>query len=338
VAVISRAHFLDLDEFSSLMLQDNLTACSNYIFSVHEKDEEAVWPVWLWNYMPPSAGSIIHPHSQVLVEREPLPVQARILQESREYYEQNGRNYWDELAERERELGERFIYGNDSLSVIASFAPRGFNEIQFTFWLIIGLAITFIRIRESGFYSGGHDLEYRIPERGKAALDVIKRVSLDKDRKIGLALVILIFAGSLFYSSWSELSINIRQKEVGWENYYGYYHEEVIGGRTIRWISKDAGTIIEKEGEKLIVPVKDADPAGHLLPLFIRFFVDNRMVKVVKISDKQWQDVEIDLSGYGEEQFTFTISCSRSWVPKERGLSNDTRELGVMTGEFEFVR
>jgi UDPglucose--hexose-1-phosphate uridylyltransferase len=133
VAVISRAHFLDLDEFSSLMLQDNLTACSNYIFSVHEKDEEAVWPVWLWNYMPPSAGSIIHPHSQVLVEREPLPVQARILQESREYYEQNGRNYWDELAERERELGERFIYGNDSLSVIASFAPRGFNEIQFIF-------------------------------------------------------------------------------------------------------------------------------------------------------------------------------------------------------------
>jgi hypothetical protein len=226
-----------------------------------------------------------------------------------------------------------------SMVMLLFFGPHtNFNEIQFTFWLIIGLAITFIRIRESGFYSGGHDLEYRIPERGKAALDVIKRVSLDKDRKIGLALVILIFAGSLFYSSWSELSINIRQKEVGWENYYGYYHEEVIGGRTIRWISKDAGTIIEKEGEKLIVPVKDADPAGHLLPLFIRFFVDNRMVKVVKISDKQWQDVEIDLSGYGEEQFTFTISCSRSWVPKERGLSNDTRELGVMTGEFEFVR
>ncbi|GAI39946.1 unnamed protein product, partial [marine sediment metagenome] len=32
------------------------------------------------------------------------------------------------------------------------------------------------------------------------------------------------------------------------------------------------------------------------------------------------------------------LSCSRSWVPKERGLSNDTRELGVMVGEFEFLK
>jgi len=226
-----------------------------------------------------------------------------------------------------------------SMVALLFFGPHtNFNEIQFTFWLIIGLAITYIRIRESGPYNGGYDLEYGSPGKGQAALAVVRKVSLDTGQKIGLALIILIFSGTFFYSSWSELSINIRQKEVGWENDYGFYHEEVIGERTIRWISKDAGMIIKKEGDKLIVPIKDADPAGHLLPLYIRFFVDNRMVKIAKISDGEWHDVGIDLSDYGEERFTFTISCSRSWVPRERGLSNDTRKLGVMTGEFEFVR
>ncbi|MBN2187378.1 MAG: hypothetical protein JW732_08040 [Dehalococcoidia bacterium] len=133
VGVIARAHFLDLDEFSPGMLQDNLLACKDYILSVHRRDKEAVWPVWIWNYMPPSAGSIIHPHVQILLEREPLPFQAKLLQRSQEYSKRNRRNYWGKLLEQERKLGERFIYVNNSLSVLASFAPRGFNEIQFIF-------------------------------------------------------------------------------------------------------------------------------------------------------------------------------------------------------------
>ena len=133
VGVMSQAHFLDLDEFSPRMLEDNLLACKNYILSVHRKDKEAVWPVWMWNYMPPSAGSIIHPHAQILLEREPLPLQAKLLQKSQEYFEQNRQNYWERLLEQERKLKERFIYDNNSLSVIASFAPRGFNELQFIF-------------------------------------------------------------------------------------------------------------------------------------------------------------------------------------------------------------
>ncbi len=226
-----------------------------------------------------------------------------------------------------------------SMVVLLFFGPHtNFNEIQFTFWLIIGLALTFIRIKESGFYNNGYDVEYRRPAGNKSSLNIVRKINLDAGQKISLALVVLIFSGIFFYNSCSGLSINKRQNEVGWENSYGYYHEENIEDRKIRWISMDACSVVEKEGGKLIVPVKDSDPAGHLLPLFIRFFVDNRMVKVVKISDSQWHDVEIGLSGYKDEKFTFTISCSRSWVPKERGLSNDTRKLGVMTGEFRFVK
>jgi UDPglucose--hexose-1-phosphate uridylyltransferase len=133
VGIMSRAHFLYLDEFNAKMLTDSLMAAKNYIATVHRRDGGAVWPVYIWNYMPPSAGSIIHPHVQILVESEPLPMQSRLLQKSREHLSQSGRNFWDQLVEREIELNERCIYRGDCLSVIASFAPRGFNELQFTF-------------------------------------------------------------------------------------------------------------------------------------------------------------------------------------------------------------
>ena len=140
VGVISQAHFLDLDEFSPEMLRNNLFASKNYILSVYQSNKEAVWPIYIWNYMPPSAGSILHPHSQILVETEPLPRQAELMEKSQEYFDHNGRNYWEELIEQERKFKERFIYQGDCLSLIASFAPRGFNEVQFIFTELSSLA------------------------------------------------------------------------------------------------------------------------------------------------------------------------------------------------------
>lgn len=140
VAILSREHFLNLDEFSPQMIKDNLLAAKRYILSVHAQDEEARYPIYMWNYMPPSGGSIIHPHVQILVEREPTPQVSRLLQKSLEYYAGDGGNYWRNLAQEERRLGERFLAGDDHISVVASFAPRGFNEICFIFNEISSLA------------------------------------------------------------------------------------------------------------------------------------------------------------------------------------------------------
>lgn len=221
-----------------------------------------------------------------------------------------------------------------SMVIILFLGPHtNFNEIQFSFWLIIGLILVFIKVKESEFSK----LNYNKVKNYKCSLSIVNRIRLELKQRISLILIILIFSGSFFISSWTSLSVNVRQNLVGWENKYGFYSEETIEGRKIKWTAIDAIQVIEKRGEKLIVLVKDSDPAGHLLPLFIRFFIDNKLVKVVKISDKEWHAIEIDLSEYSKEKFTFTLSCSRSWVPKERGLSNDTRELGVMTGEFRFL-
>lgn len=140
VATLTREHFLDLGEFSAKMLSDNMLASKEYIASVHQKDEKAKYPMWIWNHLPPSAASVIHPHVQILVDRAPAPELGRLLQKSEEYFARHGRNYWQDLIGQEKGLGERYIGENDSLAVIASYAPRGNREVQFIFKGLTNLA------------------------------------------------------------------------------------------------------------------------------------------------------------------------------------------------------
>lgn len=132
VATLTGKHYLELDEFTTEMLVDNLTASMEYIALVHQKDRDAKYPMWIWNHMPPSGASIIHPHVQIVVDRAPTPELERLMVKSEEYLKRQGVSYWQELIQMERQVGERYIGENDSLAVIASFAPRGNNEVQVT--------------------------------------------------------------------------------------------------------------------------------------------------------------------------------------------------------------
>ncbi|MFC2027451.1 hypothetical protein ACFLU3_02060 [Chloroflexota bacterium] len=133
VATFNTSHFLNLNQFSSQMIIDNILACQEWMFAVHKNNSEATYPIYMWNHMPPSGASIVHPHGQVLMRETPTAAQEHILSKSKDYFDNTGQSYWQELIRKERELGERFILENGSLAVIASYAPRGFREIQFIF-------------------------------------------------------------------------------------------------------------------------------------------------------------------------------------------------------------
>lgn len=132
VSVMSRSHWLRLDAFTPGLLIDNLLAAQDYFLRVFAFDPSTRYPVYVVNYMPPSAGSIVHLHSQLWLEREPLPRFGELLKRSREYF-RRGTSYWEALVERERQEKERFIGENEAVAVMASFAPRGFREVLFVF-------------------------------------------------------------------------------------------------------------------------------------------------------------------------------------------------------------
>jgi galactose-1-phosphate uridylyltransferase len=133
VGIITSRHYLDLDEFTSEMLQDNMKACQEWILKVYEQDKEAKYPIYNWNHLPPSAASIVHPHVQVLIDKKPTPYLEQLLKKSEEYHLKTGRNFWEELVWEEKRLKERYIGENDSLSIITSFAPQGNREIVLIF-------------------------------------------------------------------------------------------------------------------------------------------------------------------------------------------------------------
>ena len=132
VGVISEAHILDLDEISPALLRDALSAALEY-FSLISGKVRARYPIILFNYLPPSGGSIIHPHIQLLLESKPLPRLRKLLQASRDFQRRFGESFWDRLALEERERGERRIWSGRILEILASFAPRGFNEVLIIF-------------------------------------------------------------------------------------------------------------------------------------------------------------------------------------------------------------
>jgi len=140
VGTLTEKHYVELDGFTAKMLTDNLIASVEYLCLAHRSDRKARYPMWIWNHMPPSGASIIHPHVQIALDHAPTPEVGRLLEKSEHYFKRHGTNYWRDLAREEKERGERYIGETDALFVLATYAPRGNREVQFVFKEVGNLA------------------------------------------------------------------------------------------------------------------------------------------------------------------------------------------------------
>jgi UDPglucose--hexose-1-phosphate uridylyltransferase len=62
VVVVSDEHFIPLDGFDTETVLNALLAAQAYIRAVQKSDPAAKYHFIAWNYMPPSGGSLVHPH------------------------------------------------------------------------------------------------------------------------------------------------------------------------------------------------------------------------------------------------------------------------------------
>jgi galactose-1-phosphate uridylyltransferase len=145
VATLSPRHFLEVDQFDETLLSRNLKLSRDYFLAVNQHDRQARYPIYLWNYLPPSAGSIIHPHVQLMIEQSPIPEQETILEKSKQYFEDEGANFWDDLIAAEQKVNERYIGEVKNIHLLASYAPRGFREVT----LILSGLSSFVELDSS---------------------------------------------------------------------------------------------------------------------------------------------------------------------------------------------
>jgi UDPglucose--hexose-1-phosphate uridylyltransferase len=125
VVVMSEEHFVALKDFTLETIHDSLLAAQAYLRNVRKADPAAGHHFIGWNYMPPSGGSLVHPHVQANAGYRPTNFQRLLLEASGKYYQKHGTNYWSDLLEQERRTGERYIGAIGGTQWLTSFAPRG---------------------------------------------------------------------------------------------------------------------------------------------------------------------------------------------------------------------
>ena len=125
VVAISDRHLIPLKEFDTETVHNALLAAQAYIKSVQEFDSRAIYHFIAWNHMPPSGGSIIHPHLQSNAGYFPTDYQAQILQASEKYFQENETNYWSDLLKEEKKNEQRYIGQIGHTEWLTSFVPKG---------------------------------------------------------------------------------------------------------------------------------------------------------------------------------------------------------------------
>lgn len=133
VGVLTAEHFVELPQFREEMIVNNMLAVREFLLLVQEKCPDARYPLFVWNYLPPSAASMVHPHTQVMIDFRPTPYQQQLLQKSQDYFLTQGSSFWKDIVAEEKRRGERYIGSRGSVSLLASYAPQGNREVQFIF-------------------------------------------------------------------------------------------------------------------------------------------------------------------------------------------------------------
>jgi galactose-1-phosphate uridylyltransferase len=128
VAVLTQRHAVPLADFTEEILFNAFSTARVFLRRLVEVDTAVRFFSINWNYLPMSGGSIIHPHLQIIGGELPTLYQGAMIQCGREYQQQWGNTFWEELIVKEKDLDERYIGAVGNTVWLASYAPLGFGD------------------------------------------------------------------------------------------------------------------------------------------------------------------------------------------------------------------
>lgn len=129
VAIVSRAHFLEMQQLSPELIGNAWLALRQIMTAIRQRDPTAAWTTVHGNYLFPAGASLMHPHFQMLIGSSPYTQHARLAAACRGYLEREGTRYHDDLLQQERATWDRYIAATGRWHWLAAFSPLGSNEI-----------------------------------------------------------------------------------------------------------------------------------------------------------------------------------------------------------------
>jgi UDPglucose--hexose-1-phosphate uridylyltransferase len=133
VAVITEGHYVKMEDFDVSELEDGILAGREYLGRINARFPECAYLSINMNYMPTAGGSILHPHIQLVAGDIPTNYQREHVRFCTEYKKAHGSPYFTDLIEEERERRERFIFEDNGIAWLCSFAPMGITEFMAVF-------------------------------------------------------------------------------------------------------------------------------------------------------------------------------------------------------------
>ena len=117
-------HYVRLEQFTAQLLTDSFSVAHQYLINVLHSDSDAKHASINWNYLPPSGGSILHPHLHVIASERPTRYHQTAYDCGKRYFEENGTSYYNDLLATERRLQERWIGQTGSIGWMHTYAPK----------------------------------------------------------------------------------------------------------------------------------------------------------------------------------------------------------------------
>jgi len=129
IIAITHKHYLKLNEFSPIVLMNAFKLADFYVRRAHEVGGVEYAEIG-GNYLYPSGASMVHPHLQVILSHGPHSLIRVYTEKGRSHYRRYSRNFWDELIEKEKGLGERYLGTLGSTEWFTPFAPVKEDEVD----------------------------------------------------------------------------------------------------------------------------------------------------------------------------------------------------------------
>ena len=125
VTIFSRDHFVHLSDFSEDLLINGFLASQLFLKKVSTANLKTKYFSINWNYMPPSGGSLVHPHLHLMADKEPSDHHKLLLKRGKRFWKKYKLNYWSDLINEEKKRGERYLGETGTVSWLLYFAPKG---------------------------------------------------------------------------------------------------------------------------------------------------------------------------------------------------------------------
>ena len=171
------------------------------------------------------------------------------------------------------------------------------------------------------------------------------RRNLLKSLLIGLVPLTIFFAWGTYHNAFGPQGYWTRQQADWWPFKYekNCYPIADWGGRKVRWCSQGAFVQIPVRGAlppriQLTLGVHHPDLSSK--PVTVKYGGRKGAFHEIVVEESSWQTVELPVTRDDivevklpnmplRKYFVLSLDVSRTWIPKEWGVNEDGRELGV---------